>query len=205
MKRTLVAIIIAAIMWFVLFSPWTTICLNFWISMSVAAVILIGLSLLTNKNIKHQLNFNVKAIIIGIVSAIVLWIVFYIGDFISAQLFDFAKSQVANIYNLRTGENSVFVACLLFFLIAPAEELFWRGCIQHKLSEKYGEWTGYFIAASIYGLVHIWSFNFMLITAALVCGGFWGLLYKYNKNIVTLIVSHACWNTTIFVLLPIIQ
>jgi len=53
-------------------------------------------------------------------------------------------------------------------------------------------------------LVHIWSFNFMLIMSALVCGIFWGLLYKYNKNLVTLIVSHALWDVSVFVLFPIL-
>ena len=60
------------------------------------------------------------------------------------------------------------------------------------------------ITAVIYALVHIWSFNFMLIMAALVAGLVWGLVYRLcPKALPALIVSHAVWDALIFVVLPI--
>ncbi|MGB4415561.1 MAG: CPBP family glutamic-type intramembrane protease [Paludibacter sp.] len=38
----------------------------------------------------------------------------------------------------------------------------------------------------------------------MVCGIFWGLLYKYNKNLVTLIISHAVWDVSVLILFPIL-
>jgi len=73
---------------------------------------------------------------------------------------------------------------LLILLVGPAEEIFWRGYVQRTLESICGAWVALVVTGLIYTLVHIWSFNFMLIMSALVCGAFWGLLYKYNKNLV---------------------
>jgi len=128
----------------------------------------------------------------------------YLGDFFSSLLFDFAKEQVGNIYQLKEGENPLILSLLLVLLVGPAEEIFWRGYIQRTLGAKYGEWTALIVTTLVYTLVHIWSFNFMLIMSAMVCGIFWGLLYKYNKNLVTLIISHAVWDVSVLILFPIL-
>ncbi|MDR2476143.1 MAG: CPBP family intramembrane metalloprotease [Bacteroidales bacterium] len=201
--KLLFSIVIAAALWFLMFSPWTVHLVNFWLTMSVSAVILILLSAYLGKNFRKQFSFNGKDVCIGIVSAAVLWGVFYIGDWLSTLMFNFAKPQVSLIYGMKEGENPLALAILLLLLIGPAEELFWRGFIQRKFSEKFGAWIAFFATAAIYALVHIWSFNFMLVMAALVCGGFWGLLYKWNKNILTLVISHALWDVAVFVVFPI--
>jgi membrane protease YdiL (CAAX protease family) len=204
MKKVIAPLFISAILWFIMFSPWTAPHVNFWISMGISASILIALSVFIGKDIKKQCSFNSKDILIGITSAIVLWAIFYIGDFVSSQLFDFAKPQVSNIYEMKTGENTIFLSLLLLFLVGPAEEIFWRGFVQKTWGEKHGEWIAFFGTTIIYALVHIWSFNFMLVMAALVCGAFWGLLYKYNKNLITLIISHAVWDVAVFIIFPIV-
>ena len=155
-------------------------------------------------NFKKQFSVSVRDILIGIGSAVVLYFVFYFGEFFSTLLFDFARGQVDNIYSMKEGENKVFLSILLLVLVGPAEEIFWRGYVQRTLGTKYGEWTALVVTTLIYTLVHIWSFNFMLIMAAMVCGAFWGLLYKYNKNLVTLIISHAVWDVCVFILFPIL-
>ena len=105
---------------------------------------------------------------------------------------------------MKDGANPLLLSLLLAFVIGPAEEIFWRGYIQRSLIGKYGEWTALIATTIIYTLVHVWSFNFILIMAAMVCGIFWGLLYKYNKNLVTLIISHAVWDVSVFILFPIL-
>ena len=203
MKKVLIASTIAAFLWFIMFSPWTSMYVNFWIAMAFSAAILWTLSAVFDKKFSQQFSFTVKDVIIGVLSAAVLYLVFVIGNYLSTQWFDFAGSQIEGIYGMKDGQNLLLVGILLAVLIGPAEEIFWRGYVQIKLGTKYGEWTAVLITVIIYTLVHIWSFNFMLIMAAMVCGIFWGVLYKYHKNIVTLIISHAVWDLTVFVLLPI--
>jgi hypothetical protein len=204
MKKLIIPILVAVAFWFVMFSPWTKEYVNFWITMGIAGTTLTLMSAFLGDKFKKQFSFSVKDILIGLASAAVLYVVFYLGNFFSSLLFDFAKEQVGNIYQMKEGENPLFLSLLLVFLVGPAEEIFWRGYVQRTLGPKYGEWTALIVTTLIYTLVHIWSFNFMLIMAAMVCGAFWGLLYKYNKNLVTLIISHAVWDVSVFILFPIL-
>ncbi|HOH54765.1 MAG TPA: type II CAAX endopeptidase family protein [Paludibacteraceae bacterium] len=204
MKKIIIPILIAIIFWFVMFSPWTKEYVNFWMTMTAAGLTLTLMSAFLGKDFKKQFSFSLKDVLIGLGSAVVLYVVFFLGDFFSKLLFDFAKDQVGQIYMMKEGENPLLLSLLLIFLIGPAEEIFWRGYVQRMLEPKFGSWVALIVTTLIYTLVHIWSFNFMLIMSAMVCGAFWGLLYKYNKNLVTLIVSHAVWDVSVFILFPIV-
>lgn len=186
-----------------MFSVWTSYLFNFWIAMTVSATILIAVSIIGRKELLKQFNTNWKSITWGVVSAALLWIIFFFGEFFATLLFDFARSQVDSIYALKDNQNKLLISLGLIFIIGPSEEFFWRGYIQHSLIERVGEWKAFIITTLIYALVHIWSFNFVLIMAALICGVFWGLMYRYNKNMIPLIVSHALFDVVVFIVLPI--
>ncbi len=202
-KKLAIPILIAAILWFLMFSIWTKHWFNFWIGISVAASILVLLAIVLKRDILKQFQWNWKSIGLGLLAAVVLWVVFYFGEFFSSLLFGFAREQVDGIYAMKEGQNKLWIALGLLFIMGPAEEIFWRGYVQQIFINKYGEWKGLIFATLIYALVHIWSFNFMLVMAALVCGVFWGLMYRYNKNLVPLIISHAVWDVMVFILVPI--
>lgn len=204
MKKIILPVIIAALLWFVMFSPWTRDYVNFWIAMGFAAVSLAVMSAFLSDDLKDQFSLSFKDVALGFVSAAVLYCVFYLGDFFSSMLFDFAKGEVDSIYRMKEGQNTLYLGLLLAFFIGPAEEIFWRGFVQRSLAARYGDWRALIAATLVYTLVHVWSFNFMLIMAALVCGAFWGLIYKYNRNITTLIISHAVWDVKVFILFPIL-
>jgi len=206
MRKLIIPILIAGCLWFFMFSPWTSHLLNFWTSMLFSASILLFMSFMLRKSWKEEFRFDVKSILLGVVSACLLWVIFYIGDYLSAMLFDFAKPQVSSIYDLRSGTTHTLIALELFILIGPAEVIFWQGLVQSKLMRQYGDWKGFIITTIIYSLVHIFSFNFMLVMAALVCGAFWGFMYMFFKprNLVPLLISHALWDVMVFVLFPIL-
>jgi len=206
MKKLSIAIGVAALFWFVMFSPWTSPHVNFWYVMFAAAGTLTAMSLAFGKDWKSRFSFNTKDVFLGIGSAAVLWGVFYIGNYISNLLFDFAHPQVNNIYALREGQNKPVLGLALLFWIGPAEEIFWRGYVQKTLSRsKFGEAKAFIITTLIYAVVHIWAFNFMLFMSALVCGSFWGFIYMKNKNLLTILISHAVWDAAVFILFPILN
>lgn len=195
---------IAAAGFFVLFSPWTKSTVPFWLMMSMMAGLLAGFPLfLERKNLEESYRFKPLYILIGLLAAVGLYGVFWIGHFISTHILPFAESQVDSIYQIRSEQNLWIISLLLLLLIGPAEEIFWRGFVQKRLSKKFGLLAGFVIAATIYTLVHIWSFNLMLIGAAAVCGGFWGLLYMATGNLWPCIISHAVWDVIILVIFPI--
>ena len=202
MKKLLFTLLIAAALFFVMFSKWTSGHINFWMVMSTTAALLSTLAFTFGKGWKQQFSINTKTIGFGILLAAALWVVFYFGDIISKLLFDFADSQIKNVYSLRKGENPTIIALLLLLLIGPAEEIFWRGYIQRALTGRYGRNIAFVLATAAYTLVHIWSFNFILVMAAMVVGCVWGWLYSRGTNLVTLIVSHALWDVAVFILFP---
>ena len=141
----------------------------------------------------------------GIAIAIALWGVFWVGDKVSSWVFPtFARPQVNLIYGMKEGESSLLLSGLLLFLIGPAEEIFWRGYVQERLSRRFSPNLGFLIATACYTLVHIASFNFMLIMASLVCGIAWGGLYRlFPHRFSAIILSHALWDAAVFIWFPI--
>ncbi|MBQ0086976.1 MAG: CPBP family intramembrane metalloprotease [Bacteroidales bacterium] len=204
-KRYLVfGIAVAAVLWFYMFSPWTSGITSFWLNMSFAAVVLTVIAAIGNRNIKPGKTNFAGSVLSGVAIAFALWCVFWAGDKISQLLFSFARGQVDNVYGMKEGSSPVMIALLLLFVIGPAEEYFWRGFVQKNMSDLCSPMWAMIVTTVIYALVHIWSFNFMLVMAALVAGAVWGILYWLKPSLLpALIVSHAVWDALVFVILPI--
>lgn len=203
-KNLTIPIAVAAVLWFVMFSPWTKDFMSFWIMMPVSACTLTAMAITMGKDMKEDLEISPKMIALGIGLAATLWIVFYVGDKVSSLLFDFARPQVDEIYGMRDGTQKWIIGALLLLIIGPAEEIFWRGFIQRQISKKRGALQGMIITLIVYTLIHIWSLNFMLTMAAMTAGLIWGGLYWWKpKWLTALIVSHAVWDCVVFVVLPI--
>ena len=211
-RRLIAAILTAAVLWFLMFSPWTSGAVNFWLEMSVAACVLTALALISTKGaILKDLKCErpLLQILLGVAIAFALWGIFWVGDFLSSRMFGFARSQVDNVYAMKQGLPGPLIALLLLLVIGPAEEFFWRGFVQKQMELKIKGWRfpkdhAFLITALVYALVHIWSFNFMLVMAALVAGAVWGFLYRLQPRFLpALIVSHALWDALVFVILPI--
>ena len=210
-KKLAIAVPIAAVLWFYMFSPWTSGLTNFWLTMAGSACVLTVLALSLGKDGFSGLRCSrpLLQIFLGIALAFALWGIFWIGDKLSSLMFGFARPQVDAVYSMKEGLSARTIALLLLFLIGPAEEFFWRGFIQKKMNEIVVRWKypadhAFLITTLIYGLVHIWSMNFMLVMAALVAGAVWGFIYRLNPRLLpALIVSHALWDALVFIILPI--
>lgn len=171
--------------------------------MSISILLLIFMTYFADRAIFSFGKIKGRHILIGVVSAIALYGIFYAGNILSGYLFPFKDAQISSVYSNKSHANLKLIGLLLFFIIGPGEELYWRGFIQNTLSKKLGENKGYLFSVFLYTAVHIVTGNFMLIIAAFVCGLFWGWLYKKEKSLIPVIISHAIWDLTIFVLLPL--
>lgn len=227
MKRILCCSALAFVLWTVMFSPWTAPHLNFWACMTCSALLLTGLTFLLNgawwKHISvpegKAIRYWAENIVLGVVIAVALWGIFWVGDKLSQLMFpSFARHQVDSIYGMKEGENPWLLTGLLLLIIGPAEEIFWRGYIQRRLAEYLTKWKtitigkleldahfwAMLIAVAVYALVHLFSLNFMLIMAALVCGVVWGGLYWLMPNrMPAIILSHCLWDAAVFIWWPI--
>lgn len=204
MKRVWLLVLLAFLLWTLMFSPWTAPFLPFWWMMTVSASLLTSLSSLVAPGWWRRVHWSASNVAMGIGIAIVLWCVFWVGDKVSAWLFDFARPQVNLIYGMKTGESPWLISTLLLCLIGPAEEIFWRGYVQEKFSLRYSPNVGFLLATACYTLVHVASFNFMLIMASMVCGLAWGGLYRFfPQRFSAILLSHALWDAAVFVWFPI--
>lgn len=194
---------VAAVLWFVMFSPWTAPKLNFWYAMTFSAVVLTTLATAFCREWMRDVRFSLREVAAGLGIAFVLWWVFWTGDKLSGLLFSFERPQVEMIYAMKHDTPDVVIALLLLLLIGPAEEIFWRGFVQRRMMQKWGMNIGFLLATACYTAVHIPSLNFMLIMAALVVGFCWGLIYRlFPRHLAALIVSHAVWDACAFVIFP---
>jgi CAAX protease family protein len=199
-KSVSIPVAIAAVLWGLMFGLQYG---EFWLQMTLSASLLAGIALWFQRDSFSTL-YCVRGsdMMIGLVSAAVLYGVFFIGDRVSAYLFSFAAEQVGTIYGMKAGSSPVLIS-LLLLIVGPAEEVFWRGHVQVRLSDRFGSIPGWLMASLVYAIVHVWSGNFMLVMAALVCGLFWGALYHWRRSIIPGIISHAVWDVVVFIILPI--
>ena len=207
-SQLLLSLVVAALLWFIMFSPWTSPHINFWVCMTASALILTCFafafggkeSIGTDNDLPGA---KTTTVLLGILIAAALWGVFYVGDKLSQLLFSFSRAQVNLIYNIKGNVSPTLLALLLLFIIGPAEEIFWRGYIQRTLSKRLTPFIAFLLTTACYTLVHLPSGNFMLIMAALVCGIVWGGLYwLMPQNLRAIIISHALWDAAAFVWLP---
>lgn len=205
-KGVTLPIIVAALLWFVMFSPWTAPHVNFWVTMALSGVVLTGLALWCSPELREQVMglLGWRNVALGVAIAATLWGVFWIGEKVAVWMFPFAEGQIGSIYSMKQGTDPWIIGALLLLVIGPAEELFWRGFVQQRLGKRWGPWKGFVATTAVYALVHIWSLNFMLVVSAAVVGGAWGLIYRFwPKGLGALVVSHAVWDVAVFLLFPI--
>ena len=202
--KLFLAICIAAILWFVMFSPWTAPHVNFWVMMTFSGLTLTAYSTWASPGWWKDIRLDLNNILLGVALAAVLWGVFWIGDKLSSLMFDFARPQVDMIYGMKEGENPCVLTILMLLIIGPAEEIFWRGYLQKSFSKKWNPNVGFVVTTLMYSLVHVSKFNFMLIMAAAVAGFVWGLAYRfYPEKFGAILLSHALWDCAVFIWFPI--
>ena len=202
LKKPAVGICLAAVLWTIMFSPWTAPHVNFWVMMTYSGAALY--STWAAPGWWKDIRFDLSNMILGVLFAAALWGVFWLGEFFSTLIFDFARPQVDSIYGMKEGENPVILTLLMLLIIGPAEEIFWRGYIQKQLSQKWNPNVGFIVTTLVYSLVHIPKMNFMLIMAAAVAGLFWGLAYRlYPEKFGAILISHAIWDCAVFIWFPI--
>jgi len=173
---------------------------NFWVKIGLSVLAVFSYSLYWQK---PRINPRGSSFLLGIISAGILYFVFFLGHHLAPYILPGVKTQVGGIYFLGEGTSKVLIFLLLFFITGPGEEIFWRGFLQDHLMKKWGDFQGFVVGTLIYAGVHVFSFNLMLILAALVAGAFWGLLYLWRRDLLVQITSHSFWSAVIFAVAPI--
>ncbi len=191
------AVVLATVCWAITFG-WSGG--NFWVKIGFSVVAVSLYSLFWKR---PSLSFHLRSLLLGLFSALALYSIFLLGNKIAPAILPGAKTQVGGIYSLGAGSNKALIFLLLFFITGPGEEIFWRGFLQDRLMERWGNFRGYLATSALYAAVHVFSWNLMLILAALVAGAFWGLLYLWKRDLLVQFTSHSFWSAVIFAVAPV--
>ena len=138
----------------------------------------------------------------GLASAGLLYGVFQVGDRFARKVMPNGGAEIDDIYRKRGLAPDPFIATALALLIAPGEELFWRGLVNRYLAQELGPVAGNAAGATLYGAIHLVSGNLTLTGAAGVAGAFWSLEHLAQGRMAPLIVSHVAWDLWIFLVRP---
>ncbi len=174
---------------------------RFWSRMTTTGLALGTYAVLARPALRHT-RIRPWDLLLGAVSAAVLYRTFALGDRFARRFVPGGSREIAEIYALRELRPRSEIALRLVTVVAPAEELFWRGLVQEGLMLRFGRWRGAALAAAAYGGVHGVTGNLTLVGAASVAGAHWCVLYAAGVPLGALIVSHQIWDVWIFLLQP---
>lgn len=97
------------------------------------------------------------------------------------------------------------LAALSIVLVAPAEELLFRGAIQGRLRRAFGPAGAIAGASLIFGAIHFANFTGSVVDVMVgvgvitVGGAVFGIIYERTRNLVVPIIAHGAYNTTLLV------
>jgi len=206
-KGLCAGIVLAFVLWIVMFvfRP-----LNFWVLLTFSTSLLAAIAFALGRPLLSSREFTAKNLLLGILLAAFLYAIFYMGNqvlTIASRLFPALlpepAANIASVYANLGGLSPALVAFLLFFPIGFGEEIFWRGFVQRRFTERWSARSAFVLTTLLYTAIHLPTGNPVLILAALTCGLFWGGFYWATGSLVPVLVSHMLWDPCIFVIAPI--
>lgn len=97
------------------------------------------------------------------------------------------------------------LAALSVFVVAPAEELLFRGAIQGRLRQRFGPVPSITGASLLFGSLHLTNYTGsvgpVVAGAGLIAcvGAVFGVLYEYTENLAVPVAVHAIYNVLLLV------
>jgi membrane protease YdiL (CAAX protease family) len=101
--------------------------------------------------------------------------------------------HVAQLYDQRQGLSLPTALILAAGVVAPGEEVFWRGLFQGRSAEALGALAGGALTWGVYVLANAGSASLPILAAAVVSGGVWGALALWTHAVLAGLWCHALW------------
>ncbi|WP_221563616.1 CPBP family intramembrane glutamic endopeptidase [Alkalihalobacillus sp. TS-13] len=172
---------------------------SFWVFFPLVQAGLLVFSIIKGKISWKNLSKNNVMVAVG--SGIFIYGFFAIGKLLVILFIPSLFIQLENLYRMISPET-LWHTLLVFIIIIPAEEWFWRGYVQNRLHGTVR--FRVIISVLLYGGAHLASGSILLVLAALFAGFVWALLYEKTKNIWVPLMSHLVFDLLLFVLFPLL-
>jgi membrane protease YdiL (CAAX protease family) len=151
---------------------------------------------------RHQdlLVVHQGIIVLGVTSGTALWLLFValapltrrVGPLETGALKIFARFDVHGV-----------AAMTILFVVAVASELFWRGFVQGRLADEFGDRRAYRLTLVAVLVAHLPTYNLAVMAAAVVTGVVWGWIRLRSGSIVPSTLSHIIWLWLMYLAYPI--
>lgn len=174
---------------------------RFWQRMTRTGLALGGVALATDASLRH-VRPRPRDLASGAAVAAAVYGVFQVGDRAARAIMPNGAEDIGDVYELRRLRSLPELTARLALVIAPAEELFWRGLVQRELTRRLGTVGGAAAATAAYGGAHVCTGNPTLVGAATVAGAFWSTLAAVGVPMPALVASHVIWDVWIFLVQP---
>ena len=109
--------------------------------------------------------------------------------------------HVEAIYDQRKDLPLPMALLLAALVVAPGEELFWRGLFQWRLAGAMGWVAAAIVTWLVYVTVNAASRSLPILAGALVSGAVWGALALWTHGVLASVLCHAVW-TSLMLLFP---
>jgi uncharacterized protein len=195
-RRLILGILIAHLLLFFTFEDKVV----FWYIFTASMLVLISYSI-----IHEEIEDNASTgsfLTLGFLSGLGLFGVFWLGSSLIELLNLPFSSQISRLYS-RFSPDIFWHYLVLVLIIAPGEELFWRGFIQKRLGRYFNLKKTIGLSVIFYASVHLYSGEFILVLAAIIAGLAWSILYAWKRSMPLVIVSHIVFDLLLFVFLPL--
>ena len=106
------------------------------------------------------------------------------------------------VLDARGGLPTVAVALLAGLVIAPLEELFWRGSVHPSLAVGRTWWQAVLLSTATFVGFHLPTLQLPLISAAALGGLVWGWLRERTDGLAAPVIAHAIWTAAMVVVPP---
>lgn len=175
---------------------------SFWISFSLALFVMLLYAL-----IFERINWEKptrKLCRIGIISGVYLYLLFFLGKQMIFVLYPTLLIELENLYRI-VKPVQLWHYFVLFLIVIPSEEIFWRGFIFQQLTNwRLKPTIAILLATLFYTTANIFAGSTLLLVATIMAGIVWSTLYHYTKNIWTVLLSHVIFDLLLLVLFPLL-
>ncbi|MBT2678361.1 CPBP family intramembrane metalloprotease [Bacillus sp. ISL-35] len=194
--RLILGILIAHLLMFFTFEDKNV----FWYIFTASMLVLISFSII-HEEIEDNAS-TLSYLTLGIISGAGLFGLFWFGSLLIELINLPFSGQISSLYS-RFSPELLWHYIVLVLIIAPGEEIFWRGFIQERLSQYFGMKMTIGLSVLLYASVHFYSGQAILILAAVIAGLAWSILYAWKRSMPLVIVSHIVFDLLLFVFLPL--
>ena len=101
--------------------------------------------------------------------------------------------HVAEIYDQRKGLSLGPALLIAAAVVAPSEEVFWRGLFQSRLADAAGWPAAAALTWVTYVVANAASESLPILAGAVVSGGVWGALALWTQGVLAGILCHSLW------------